>query len=78
MVQTTHGQVGQQTAECDTNQQQGLELFHDGQIQQHAGDGKHHQVLPTAISKTHEHCGKAGIVPQVQQNITNINHGCPP
>ena len=37
-------QVGEQHAEGDGEQQQRLELLHDRQIQQHAGDEDHHQL----------------------------------
>ena len=37
-------QVGEQHAEGDGEQQQRLELLHDRQIQQHAGDADHHQL----------------------------------
>ena len=79
IVQAGTGQVGQQAAESDAAQQQRLEFFHDGQVQQAAGDDNHHQVLPAALgSEAGNDGGKAGIIPQIQQNFTNINHGSPP
>ena len=44
MIQFRARQVGEQHAEGDGEQQQRLELLHDRQIQQHAGDEDHHQL----------------------------------
>ena len=38
------GDVGEDGAEADGQQQHGLELFDDGQVDQHAADGDHHQL----------------------------------
>lgn len=36
-------QIGQEHAECNGDQQQGLEALDDRQIQQQAGDSEHHE-----------------------------------
>ena len=73
-------QVGKQAAEGDAAQQQRLKLFHDSQVQQHTGDDDHHQILPAALGQeAGEKGGKAAVIPQLQQNFTNIDrHALPP
>ena len=79
MVQAAAGQVRQQAAEGDADQQQGLELLDDSQVQQHAGDDQHHQVLPAACAKIGNDGGEAAVIPQGQKNFTNIDaHSSPP
>ena len=66
VVQAAHGQVAQQAAEGDTGQQQRLELLDNGQVQQHAGDDQHHQVLPAVVGKeAGDNCIKTGAFPKV-------------
>ena len=80
VVKTCAGQIGQQAAECDATQQQGLKFFHDGKVQQGTGDDDHHQILPAAFcQKTGEDSGKTAVIPQLQKDFTNINtHSGPP
>ena len=47
VVEIGAGQVRQQHAECDGQQQQRLELMPDSQIEQEEGDADHHDVSPT-------------------------------
>ena len=54
--------VDQQAAEGDADQQQGLKLLDDAEIEQHAGDHDHDRVLPAAVL---EQTGKAGALEQV-------------
>jgi hypothetical protein len=63
-------QVGQQHTESDGQQEQGLELLDDGQVQQHTGNADHDQRL--GIRQEHEH---AGGLPQTGQRISNELHG---
>ena len=65
VVQAAQGQVRKQAAESDAYQQQGLELFHNAQVQQHAGDDQHHQVLPAAGGETGENGIEAGTLPKI-------------
>ena len=59
---TRQGQVHQQHAEGDRQQQQRFELLFDRQINQHAGDADHDQVFPAAVLKV-EQAGKPGFLP---------------
>ena len=65
MIQAAQRQVTQQAAEGDAYQQQGLELLHNAQVQQHAGDDQHHQVLPAAGGETGENGIEAGTLPKI-------------
>ena len=49
MVHFRTGQVGDQHAEGDGNQQQRLKLLDNAQIQQHAGHGDHDEAFPVAV-----------------------------
>ena len=66
MVQPRAGDVGEQHAESDAHQQQGLELLADAQVEQHAGQGNHDQVFPAA---RREEPGKAGLGGQLGQGL---------
>ena len=63
VVQARTGQVGQQAAEGNAHQQQRLEFLDDAQVQQHAGDDQHHQILPAAVGKADENGVEAGLLP---------------
>ena len=49
--------VGQQAAERDADEQQRLEALDDAEVQQHAGDHDHDEILPAAVC---EEARKAG------------------
>ena len=68
-----HRQVGQEHTKCDGQEQQGLKLFDDGQIQQHEGDEDHHAVLPL-VSQSSE----TGLCQQLPQNFKEIQGTVPP
>ena len=50
-IEAAAGQVGEQCAEGDANQQQGLKLLDNAEVEKHAGDDDHHQVLPALAHK---------------------------
>ena len=58
------GQVGQQHAKGDRQQQQGLKLLDDGQVQQHAGHHQHHQAQGVLL-----HNVKAGLLQKVNNSV---------
>ena len=64
------GEVGEQHTECDGQKQQRLILFHDGQIEQEAGDDQHHQSLPPAGGG--EHLGKAGVARKLAHSLAKV------
>ena len=66
VVQRGAGDVGEQHAEGDAHQQQGLELLADAQVEQHAGQGDHNQVFPAARRKEP---GEAGLGGQLGQGL---------
>ena len=69
MVHLRAGQVGQQHAEGDGQQQQGLELLDDGQVEQHAGDENHHQRLPVAREQLH----KARLIQKIDNRFHTLS-----
>ena len=66
------GQITQQTAECDTDHQQGLELFADAQIEQHEADNYHYQKLPAALCKKRSYARLKGKLLQGSKNIHSL------
>ncbi len=70
MIHARAGQVGEQHAKGNGQQQQGLELFDDGQVQQHAGNENHHQV-----QRLVGHNGKAGAL---QKGLYSFHSGSTP
>ena len=74
IVKTRAGQVGQQTTEGNTAQQQRLEFSNNSQVEQPAGDYQHHQILPAKIcEEAGDNRRKATAVPQIQQDLSNID-----
>ena len=68
------GQVGQQHAEGNGQQQQRLELLHDRQIQQEAGHGDHHVIAPVAAGAV-QALGKAGGFRDVAKALHEVDIG---
>src|SRR5699024_490518 len=60
-IEAAAGKIGQQRAEGDAHQQQGLKLLDNAEIEKHAGDDDHHQVLPAIADKE---VVKAGVIPE--------------
>ncbi len=69
----TERQVHQQHTERDRQQQQGLKLFFDRQVHQHAGDGNHNQVFPAAVLEVHQP-GKPRLLPQLLDRGPQFSH----
>ena len=60
------GQVRQQHAERDGQQQHRLELMPDGQIEQEEGDADHHDVSPAQRA---EETGQTGRFAEAEQTL---------
>ena len=67
------GQIDEEHAERDGQQQQGLEALLDREIDQHTGDADHNQVFPAAVFKIAQP-REAGFLPELDNGVPQFTH----